>query len=380
MGKERNVLQFMSYNAPYKGSFFNSLLRLETRVNQEGIGMVYLFQKKETFDREWVKELIAEGKTIYFLSGNYVEDLLLVSRILRRHKIRIIHTHFAGVKQHLLFNIMRQTIKGKIFLINHLHNHYDKKPLIKRSIIKWVSNIDLYVGCSRSVAVHHRSINNIEESKITFVENGVDFSRLDNYSNLDKKAFSIKCSTKAFLMFGFDYYRKGVDLALEAISEINDEGGDVCLLLSLSSNKEFALSKIRARFNGIPDWIKFLEPRNDIATYYHLCDAFLSPSRSEGFCYSLVEAAYCGIPLIASKIPHQDYLYIPTMFQFKSEDVSELKGQILMVLSLQDEKRKEIGKEEKDFVLKSFNLDKWTDEIFSIYQSFNKSFLQSSAS
>ena len=108
-------------------------------------------------------------------------------------------------------------------------------------------------------------------------------------------------------MFGFDYYRKGVDLAIEALSEIINEKEDVCLLISLSSNKDFVLSKIRKRFNTIPDWIKILELRNDIVTYYHLSDAFLSPSRSEGFCNSLVEGAYCEIPLIASKIPNDKY-------------------------------------------------------------------------
>jgi glycosyltransferase involved in cell wall biosynthesis len=369
MVKDGNVLQFMSYNAPYKGSFFNSLLRLEARINQEGRDTIYLFQKKESFDREWVKALVEEGEKIYFLSGQKIEDLALIYKIIKKHKIRIIHTHFAGIKQHFLFNIIRQTFRHKIFMINHLHNHYPKRHFIRRSVTKMVSNIDLYLGCSRSVAEHHRRINNIKESKITYVENGVDFSRLDKYEYLDRSDFSIKSSTKVFLIFGFDYYRKGVDIALEALNEIVNDRGDICLLISLSSNKDFVLSKIRDRFNSIPDWIKLVEPRDDIATYYHLSDAFLSPSRSEGFCYSLVEAAYCEIPLIASKIPNQDYLYIPTFFQFKSEEVLDLKKQILIVLSLNEERKRELAKIQRDFVIKSFDLNIWAEKIFIIYKS-----------
>jgi hypothetical protein len=59
--------------------------------------------------------------------------------------------------------------------------------------------------------------------------------------------------------------------------------------------------------------------------------------------------------------------------------VPELKRQILTVLSLPEERRLEIGKAEKDFVVKSFSLDKWTDEIFTIYKSFNRSYPQGSS-
>jgi glycosyltransferase involved in cell wall biosynthesis len=373
MRKDWNVLQFMSYKAPYRGNFISSLLRLEARIKAEGLEVVYLFQDKEASKRQWVQELIAEGKNIYFLTGKKAKDLSIIYKILIKYKIKIIHTHFAGLKYHFFFNILRKIIKRKLFLISHLRNHYEKKHFIQRHLTKVATDIDLYIGVSRSVSEHHRRINNIEEKKITYVENGIDFTRLDKFKHLEKTEFSIKSTTKIFLMFGFDYYRKGVDLAIEVFNEIINEKTDVCLLISLSSNREYVLSKIRERFNTIPDWIKILEPRNDIATYYHFSDAFLSPSRSEGFCNSLAEAAYCEIPLIASKIPNEDYLYIPTFFEFKSGDLSDLKRQLLTVLSLSEERKIEIGKNQKDYVIKTFDLNKWAEQIFAIYKSFDSS-------
>jgi glycosyltransferase involved in cell wall biosynthesis len=362
----------MCYSAPYKGNFISSIQGLETKIKTEGIDMVYLFQIREMPDRQWIKELIAEGKNVYFLSGRSTKDFSLIYDIMKKHNIGIIHTHFTGIKYHFLFNIVRKLFSRRIYLICHLHNHYTKKNLIRRSIIKVASSIDLYIGCSQSVAEHHRRVYHIDRNKITFVPNGIDFSRLDNFVQLDRTDLSINEKTRIFLMFGFDYYRKGVDLALEAFDQIKKEGGEVCLLISISSNKDFVLEKIKERFNSLPDWIKILEPRDDIATYYHFSDAFLSPSRSEGFCYSLVEAAYCEIPLIASKIPDQNYLYIPTFFEFPSEDVLALKEQIRAVLSLQQERKMEIGKIQKDFVLKTFDLKLWTAQVYSIYHSFFK--------
>ena len=67
----KNVLQFLCFNSPYGGSFFQSLLRLEQRLNDEGTDMVYLFHT-DTSHYNWVQDLIKQGKKIYFLNNKYV--------------------------------------------------------------------------------------------------------------------------------------------------------------------------------------------------------------------------------------------------------------------------------------------------------------------
>jgi glycosyltransferase involved in cell wall biosynthesis len=45
---------------------------------------------------------------------------------------------------------------------------------------------------------------------------------------------------------------------------------------------------------------------DNIYEYYKAMDIFLLPSRSEGFSLALLEAASCGLPIIASDIPGND--------------------------------------------------------------------------
>ncbi len=85
----KNVLQLMNYNAPYKGNFIQSILCLETKLKAENIEMIYLFEK-ETAAREWARELINEGKKIYFLKGSNIKDIFFINSLIRKHKIGII--------------------------------------------------------------------------------------------------------------------------------------------------------------------------------------------------------------------------------------------------------------------------------------------------
>jgi glycosyltransferase involved in cell wall biosynthesis len=362
-----NVLQFASFSAPYQGNFINSLLKLEERLMANNVITIFLFEK-EASECSWAHELKDKGKNIYFMTGFIPEDILLIYKILKFHRIKIIHSHFAGVRYHSMFSVARMLIKKKIILVRHLHNHYPKQKILTRIIIRAVSHVDFYISCSKSVCEYFKKINNIHEDKITYVKNAIDFCRLDTYEVIDRIKFGIGKQSFLLLMFGFDYYRKGVDIVLTAISDIAEEM-NIYLFIALSENKEFVLDKIKERFNTVPNWIRILGPRNDIASYYHLCDAFVSASRSEGFCYSLCESAYCGLSLIASDVDGQRDLNIPTTFEFTSEDSLMLKKQVLKAISMDEKERTRTCKIRRDFVLAGFDLNIWVKNIEDIYKS-----------
>jgi len=234
-----------------------------------------------------------------------------------------------------------------------------------------LNKVDLYIGCSESVAVEYKKNFNIKDGKITHVTNAINFNRLDNFDNLQRTDFLIGNETKVFLLFGFDYYRKGVDVILEAMDRLVAEGHDVCLLLSLSTNVELIESRIIDRFTKIPDWLRILSPREDIASYYLLSDYFISASREEGFCNALVEAAYCERPIISSNIPGQGELNIPHTYKFTSENVAELKDAMMALMSLTDAQKSKIATEQKEYVIKNFDLETWAEQITGVYRRLN---------
>ncbi|HTK19760.1 MAG TPA: glycosyltransferase family 4 protein [Mucilaginibacter sp.] len=370
MNPSKNVLQFLCFRSPYGGSFFKSLLRLEETLKNDSIDMVYLFHE-DTSDIPWVQGLIDEGKKIYFLSGSFYQDILTIKKIIAKHHIKYVHAHFAGTRQFTMFKIVKMFYKRDLIIIRHLRNHDKPRGLVGESLRKALNHVDLYIGCSESVAIEYRKNFNLKNGKVTYVTNAIDFNRLNEYEKLNRSDFYISSDTTVFLMFGFDYYRKGVDLVLEAMDGLVQQGHDVCLLLSLSVNRENIESKIKIRFGEIPEWLRILKPRDDIASYYNLSDYFISAAREEGFCNALVEAAYCERPIISSNIPGPQTLNIPHTYMFESEDIAGLQDAMLSLITLSQDKKEQIITEQKAYVEKAFDLDEWAQQIKGIYQTLN---------
>jgi len=366
----KNVLQFLCFNSPYGGSFFQSLLMLERKLNQEDIDMVYLFHM-DTSHYDWIQDLINQGKKIYFLSGDFSKDVFYVRDILVKHNIKYLHAHFAGLKYLFLLNVASKLYSKQTFIVRHLRNHDKPRGFLGESIRKMLNHVDLYIGCSESVAVEYQKNFKIDDKKITHVTNAINFNRLNKFASLDRSDYRISENTKVFLLFGFDYYRKGVDVVLEAMDRLVTEGHDVCLLLSLSTNREVIESKIVDRFSKIPEWLRILNPRDDVASYYRLSNYFISASREEGFCNALVEAAYCERPIISSNIPGQGELNIPHTYTFTSENIAELKDAMVAIISLTDMQKSQIVAEQKEYVIRNFDLETWADQITGVYKNLN---------
>ena len=372
MNTSKNVLQFLCFRSPYGGSFFKSLLRLEQTLKNDNTDMVYLFHV-DTSDIDWVQDLIKEGRNIYFLSGKFSKDILIVKNILVKHNIKYIHAHFAGARYFLMFNIVKRLYGNKLLIIRHLRNHDQPRGTFSEALRKVLNHVDLYIGCSESVAIEYQKNFKLKGKNVTFATNAIDFKRLDKFETLDRNDFKIDSNTSVFLMFGFDYLRKGVDVVLEAMHNLVNKGQNVCLLLSLSVNREPIELKIKERFQELPEWLRILNPRDDIASYYQLSDFFISASREEGFCNALVESAYCERPIITSDIPGPQSLRIPHTYKFESENVAELQDAMTSLIALTEAQKENIVSDQKDYVVKNFDLDQWARKISGIYKELGKS-------
>lgn len=371
MAMSKNVLQFVCFRSPYGGSFFKSLLRLEQTLKRDGTEMIYLFHT-DTSDIGWVQDLIKEGKKIYFLTGNFLKDILTVKKIVVKHNIKYLHAHFAGTKFFCLFKVVKMLYRKDLFIIRHLRNHDQPRGVVGESLRKALNDIDLYIGCSESVAIEFRKNFKLSSEKVTYATNAIDFTRLNKFEKLERDDLRIDKNASVFLMFGFDYLRKGVDLVLEAMNNLTNDGENVCLLLSLSINREPIEQKIKERFKEIPSWLKILEPRDDIASYYNLSDYFISAAREEGFCNSLVESAYCERPIITSDIPGPRSLNIPHTYTFTSENIAGLQKVMLSAMALTDAQKKKITADQKAYVEKTYDLDIWANRICGLYKNLDK--------
>lgn len=348
-----NTLIVTDYSAPYEGNFIESIKALHQKNLEKGNNVVYLFPERAK-KIEWIKKLEKEQnfKIYYFKNDTLFNVIKNIKKIIKEENIKVIYTHFCRHKTQFAIKLVRLTCR-KIKVVSHFHNHckVNGNPL-KKIFMKLAYKLyegDLNIGCSESVSMSMP----YKKNKVTYVENGISFKRLDNVDNMSMKFPDNKFIV---LMFGFDYYRKGVDLAIKAIKELKNS--NIVLAISLASNTEKVKEIIIKEYENVPNFITFLEPTNNIASYYTKADLFLSAAREEGFCYSIVEAAYCKTKILSSNIPGVPQ-NIPGEYIFESNNYIDLKNKINEIYNDNSNKYDEA----REYVMKKYNLENWTNEI-----------------
>lgn len=368
--RKTSVIQVMDYTAPYKGNFICSLINLEEHLNKDNIYMIFVFSNKAK-ELMWVKELqkssdSKNNRKIYFLSNSVLTNIKIINKIIRDNNSFIIHSHFCLPKTQLAVKLASK-LNRHIKLVQHFHNHY-KLPdgILKKYLFKYIFYGDLNIGCSESVT---KSIICNERKKIC-IENAIYFPRLDNYEKVNLKELNIKEDNIVILMFGFDYVRKGVDIAIKALEPIAKKY-NIILAISISIGKEKIEENIKSDLGYMPNWIRILPPRNDISSYYHISNIFLSSSREEGLCYSVIEAAYCGVTCICSDISGHP-LDVPYIEKFRKCNSGELTKKIENVLSLNKDYLEEKSRETKKYIINKYIIDKWSENIISAYKNLQQ--------
>ncbi len=360
------ILHIINYAASYSGNFMASMFNLEEKLNKQNKKILYLFvpEVEKNAAALWINQMREEGRMVEVLSGIPKKDIRMIKKLLKKYPILAIHTHF--ITRSLYLTVYLASMFSKVPVILHMHNHSQKiEGVFKNMLRHRLYKKCIMVACSQSVM---QSLErDYPKNKKYVIENGVNFARLDSYEKVEKKEFGIPEDEKVLLIFGFDFYRKGVDLAIKATEMLRKEGKAFTLLISLSTNFEKVNEKIKTLLGAMPAWIKIVPARNDVATLYNFADVFLSPSREEGLPYSVIEAGYAECGVVLSDISAQRNMKIPYACWHKKENAEDLSKKIMEALHNQEEKKKNLENVRKE-LQESYTLDRWSQNMLCLYE------------
>lgn len=101
---------------------------------------------------------------------------------------------------------------------------------------------------------------------------------------------------------GYERY-KGFDEVLNLLPNLRKEMPTVAYIAAGDGNDRERL-EAKARALGVDDLVVFTGyiAETEKVDYYRLADAYVMPSRGEGFGIVLLEAMACGVPVVASKL------------------------------------------------------------------------------
>lgn len=100
---------------------------------------------------------------------------------------------------------------------------------------------------------------------------------------------------------------KGVDIAIEALAQLQDRQASLMIVGGASGLEgDEEVNRIHALIakHDLTERVIFVEPQPHYAlsTYYRAADVLVMPSRSESFGLVALEAAACGIPVVAAAV------------------------------------------------------------------------------
>ena len=134
---------------------------------------------------------------------------------------------------------------------------------------------------------------------------GVDFTRLKVDNPLEtriqyRKDLSIPLESTVLIYIAELLPNKNQKMLVDVLKELRKRDHDVYLVLPGPDHENGALAKYVLQ-NELTDRVRLLGWRNDIGELLYSSDIYVASSIREGFGINLVEAMYCGLPVVAVK-------------------------------------------------------------------------------
>jgi glycosyltransferase involved in cell wall biosynthesis len=168
--------------------------------------------------------------------------------------------------------------------------------------------------------------------------------------------------------------RYGVDVLAHAFVKVAQQKDNVDLILLGGGSQGNAIRKILIN-GGVIDRVTFggQISQNDLPSWYHQADLYISPSHVDGSSVSLMEALACGLPCLVSDIPANKEWVVENEngWLFKDGDVNHLAEKILVAMN-QREKLYQMGQAGRRSAEKRADWKKNAEALMNVYRSLGE--------
>lgn len=355
--EKKYVLQVCAYAAPYPGNFIESLKRIDNEIRNKGYDTIFAFPESAK-ELQWCKELEKEYK-IYYLpltkARINIRTYITLKQIYKENNIIIAHSHFELYD--IAVNIMAPKNNVKVFW--HLHDSLDliyKNSNLAYKLL-WRFQYSIFSKNVKLLSVSEKARDfaiklGFDSNNAFFLPNGIDTKRIEKKERNEKKY--------DFLLFGWDFKRKGVDLLLESIKYLEKEDFNVALVASKDTWNLINTDNYKQLIRQ--------EPVNEVSTLYHSTRCFLHISRSEGLSYALLEAIYSGCLVICSDIEQNQFAkQFPTVIFVENENTEMIAFEMKNILhncNTINEKKINLSKQ---IIKDEYSLHAWLKKILKLY-------------
>lgn len=353
------VLQVCAFAAPNGGNFISSLTCLENELRKRGIETIYAFADGAE-GMPWCEEIQKRTK-VYFLPTAKARILpktyRIMKQIYRENRILIAHSHFE------LYDIPTTTMAPEgVKVFWHLHDPINPGKGLHSILWKFQYGVVSKRAKLLAVADYYREAvvkMGFPEAQTSLILNAIDLGRIQDCRTGKPKTWD-------FLTFGWDFFRKGDDLILQACKRLADEGYHFRLLLNGNEKTWPVLDDYLG--GACPAWLVRGEPVSDVNQLFASAGVFIQASRRETFSYAVCEAAYAGMPVISSDIAGLEWAHVlPSVTFFDNENAEQLYQIMKRYLDGAVCAEKDVM-HSQELIRENYSLESWTKRIIEQYQ------------
>ena len=364
------LVQLAAYDGPYPGSSIPMIRAALLEAQRRGWHGEAVFAETAR-GRDWFASLEEDGIPVRIVERASRGEMTRQLRALldeRPGEPTVLHTHFTAYD---IPAAVAARGRPDTSVLWHLHTPPNGTlATALRSRIKF-SLYGRQVAAILCVAPHmaERVARIAPEGRASFFPNGIDIARFTP-PTLEERGHAraelgIETSHPLVGHLAWDWEVKGGDILLEAAQRLKARGHPVSVVTRVADPE--AARALRDRL-GLEAEVTILERLERIQTLYAAVDLFVSPSRSEGMPFAVLEALLSGVPVVASDIPGHaliagDYpgsRLVPLDPESLADGVADLLDEPTDALAAETaEARRRIAER--------MSLEAWTQRLFDVY-------------
>jgi len=229
----------------------------------------------------------------------------------------------------------------------------------------------LFLPVSRGVEKELRSWYDIGDAMVRIIPNAADtaiFRPLAGEKRLAwRKANGLAESDVVAIFSGGEWGRKGLDFAIEGVARSEARGLKLFVAGDDADRERFAALAKRL---GAGDRVIFGGFRRDMAEAMGSADIFLFPSHYEAFSLATIEAAACGLPVLATRINGtEDFIQPGVTGEFLEHEGAQI-GRVLDRLAGDAGLRRAYGAAGRRLVEEKYTWDRVAEMTENAYADF----------
>jgi UDP-glucose:(heptosyl)LPS alpha-1,3-glucosyltransferase len=218
-------------------------------------------------------------------------------------------------------------------------------------------------GVARELERHY------PRARIFVTPNGVDTERFRPNRQVRRElrsAEGLNAEDVVALFAGGSWDHKGLAIAIEALGRIR-AAGDAPPLLWIVGRGDHDRFRAQAERCDIGDRVRFFGVRSDMERFYQAADVLVLPSRYEAFPLVSLEAAACGIPVVATRVNGVEEIVGDDEGGLIVERTPEVFGQALAQLATDRALRLKLGEAARSRAL-MFTWERSAASVVEIYR------------